>query len=75
MQRPEPIVTRTIDKRITDANCSVCNETLEMPNEVKSVREQEHALEVAFAKHLKAKHGEDFSQTAARIVRKSTERA
>ena len=73
MPKPEPIVTRTIDKRITDAKCSECNEPLNMPNTVKSAREQEYELEVAFAKHLKAKHREDFSQAAARIVQQATE--
>lgn len=72
MSKPEPIVTRTIDKRITEAKCSECNEPLEMPNTVKSAREQEYELEVAFAKHLKAKHREDFNQAAARITRQIT---
>ena len=60
MERPEPVITRIIDKRIVDAKCSACNEPLDMPNEVKSTREQELALEVAFARHLQEKHREDF---------------
>jgi hypothetical protein len=39
-----------------------------MPNEVASAREQEYKLEVAFGRHLREKHPEDFSQAAARIV-------
>ena len=73
MSKPEPIVTEVIDKRITRAKCSACDEPLDMPNEVGSAREQEYTLEVAFAKHLKEKHREDFSQAAARIVREATD--
>jgi hypothetical protein len=59
MEKPEPIVTCVIDKRITEAKCSVCDEPLDMPNDVGSVHQQEYALEVAFATHLKAKHSEN----------------
>ena len=73
MKKPEPIVTRVIDNRITDAECSACGETLEMPDTVGSRQEQELALEIAFAKHLQSKHPtkprEDVNQAAARIVR------
>ena len=72
MGKPEPIVTTLIDKRIVAAKCSECNEPLDMPNVVGSAREQEYKLEIAFAQHLKAKHSEDFSQAAARIVREAT---
>jgi hypothetical protein len=74
MAKLEPIVTQTIDNRITAAKCSECGESLDIPNEVGSVREQEYKLEVAFGKHLTKKHPEDFSQAAARIVREATEK-
>jgi hypothetical protein len=56
MAKPEPIVTRMIDNRITDAKCSECGEALDMPNEVNSAAAQEYELEVAFAKHVNTKH-------------------
>lgn len=76
MSKPEPIVTRLIDRRITEAKCSACDEPLEMPNKVGSRQEQELALEVAFAKHLQDRHKsrphEDVNQAAARVVREAT---
>ena len=69
MGKPEPVVTRLIDKRIVSAKCSECDEPLNMPNVVKSAKEQEYELEVVFAKHLKAKHREDCMETRSmRIV-------
>jgi hypothetical protein len=66
MEKPEPVVTRIIDKRIVDAKCSACNEPLDMADEVKSTGEQELALEVAFDRHLQEKHRDCFYTPDAR---------
>ncbi len=56
MSEPEPIVTKTLDGRITEAKCSDCHEQLEMGNDVGSVAEQEEKMEDAFARHVQEKH-------------------
>jgi hypothetical protein len=74
MGKAEPIATRTIDERITEGKCSLCNERLELGNDVGSAKEQEMKLKAAFGRHMNAKHRrEDASQAAARIVKEATE--
>jgi len=70
----EPLHTRIIDGRITEAVCSLCNERLELGNEVGSSKEQDMKVRAAFGIHMNAKHRrEDASQAAARIVKEATE--
>lgn len=52
----EPIATEFIDNRITAAKCSECDETLDVPNEINTPQDQELALEIAFAKHVRTRH-------------------
>lgn len=47
----EPIATKTIDKRITEGQCSLCGEPLDLANDVGSPKEQHVKLNIAFSKH------------------------
>ena len=74
MQKAEPIVTKIIDKRITEGKCSLCDEHLELGNDVGSAKEQDMKLKAAFGRHMADKHRkEDSSQAALRVVREATE--
>jgi hypothetical protein len=53
---PEPVITKKIDGRITEAKCSVCDEELDLGVKVGSAAEQERKMEEALAAHVEEKH-------------------
>jgi len=53
---PEPVITKEIDGRITEAKCSACDEQLDLGNKVGSADEQDQKMEDAFAAHVAEKH-------------------
>ncbi len=71
--QPEPVVTQIIDKRITEAKCSMCDEPLDLGDDVGTAKEQEMKVKAAFGRHMAKHRSEDASQAAARIVRAATE--
>jgi hypothetical protein len=54
--KTEPIATQTIDGRITEGKCSLCDAQLDLGNDVGAAEEQELKLRTAFGKHMDAKH-------------------
>ncbi len=56
MAKPEPIVTKIIDGRITEAKCSDGDEQLELGDDVGSAFDQEQKMEEALARHVQEKH-------------------
>ena len=53
---PEPVITKRIDGRITEAECSACQERLDLGNDAGSAEEQDQKMEDALAAHVAQKH-------------------
>jgi hypothetical protein len=58
MPKPEAIVTLMIDRRIVQAECSICHDVILARGRVGSIEDQEAELRDAINRHARQRHSE-----------------
>jgi hypothetical protein len=73
IENPQLIITLAPEGQPRHAKCSACDADIDVGTENTQPKERKQKLSASFAEHVKTKHQrEEFSHTAARIVREAT---